>query len=122
VKKFKVKINNNEYLVEVEPIDEPAPKKRKINISAFNFEDSAEKAGDGKKDDPNMVYASLPGNIIKILRKEGDQLTKNNPVLIMEAMKMENEILTPKDGKIKKIYVAPGQKVNKDDLLFEIEQ
>jgi len=44
-----------------------------------------------------------------------------DPVLVLEAMKMENEILPTTEGRIKKIYVKEGQKVSKGDLLFEID-
>jgi len=124
MKKFKVKINNNEYLVEVEQLDEP--KKRQIQKPSFKLENLLQKAeaskNDGvKRDDPNKVFSSLPGNIVKILKKEGEKVTINAPILVMEAMKMENEIVAPFDGKLKKIYVAIGQKVDKDELLFEME-
>ena len=124
MKKFKVKINNNEYLVEVEQLDEP--KKRQIQKPSFKLENLLQKAeaskSDGvKRDDPNKIFSSLPGNIVKILKKEGEKVSINAPILVMEAMKMENEIVVPFDGKLKKIYVSVGQKVDKDELLFELE-
>ncbi|HPN31283.1 MAG TPA: acetyl-CoA carboxylase biotin carboxyl carrier protein subunit [bacterium] len=123
-KKFNVKINGKQFMVEVEQIDEP--KKKPINKPSFKLENlinkaEASKSEGAKNDDPNKIFSSLPGNIVKILKKEGDKLSINAPVLVMEAMKMENEITSPANGKLKKIYVSIGQKVDKDELLFEIE-
>lgn len=67
------------------------------------------------------VVAQLPGTIVRLLKSEGDVVDANEPVLILEAMKMENEITAPVKGKIKRIHVKEGQKVAKGDLLFEIE-
>jgi len=67
------------------------------------------------------VRAPLPGIIMNILVKVGDEVEKGQKLLIYEAMKMENNILSEKDGVIKSIKVTPGDNVLQDDVLLEIE-
>ncbi|MFA4838573.1 MAG: biotin/lipoyl-containing protein [Candidatus Neomarinimicrobiota bacterium] len=64
------------------------------------------------------VLAPLPGLIQKILVKEGDSVRAGQCVLIMEAMKMENEIQSGKDGIVKGISVKTGDSVNEGDVLI----
>ena len=70
---------------------------------------------------PGNVEASMPGQVITLLVKEGDDVEEGQTILILEAMKMENEILAPKTGKLKKIAAHEGDLVMKGDLLFEVE-
>jgi biotin carboxyl carrier protein len=69
----------------------------------------------------SKITAPLPGTIFKILLKEGDSVQKGDVVLIMEAMKMENNVLAEKEGVIKKILTKEGDSVLQGDLLVEIE-
>ncbi|MBK1876985.1 biotin/lipoyl-containing protein [Pelagicoccus mobilis] len=67
------------------------------------------------------VVASMPGQVIALMLKEGDKVEKGQSVLILEAMKMENEILAPKSGVLKKVASKEGDLVMKGDLLFEVD-
>ena len=71
--------------------------------------------------DPKKIIAFIPGTIIEIKVKVGDSVKKDDLLLIVEAMKMYNDIRAPFSGKIKKIHVTPGQKVPKTDLYLEFE-
>jgi len=66
------------------------------------------------------IKAPLPGIIMQIFVKEGDQVKKGDKLLIYEAMKMENSLLVEKDGTIKSIKVAVGENVLQDDILIEL--
>jgi pyruvate carboxylase subunit B len=68
-----------------------------------------------------VVTALMPGLIIEIAVKEGDSVKKGQGLLIIEAMKMQNELKSPKDGIVKKIIVKKGQTVNNNDKLIVIE-
>lgn len=63
----------------------------------------------------------MPGKILDIMVSEGDEVTKGQPVAILEAMKMENELKSPIDGIIKKIEAEVGQSVEKKTPILEIE-
>ena len=67
-----------------------------------------------------VVTAPMPGKILRILVKEGESVKTGQGLLILEAMKMENEIPSPKDGVIKKILVKEGDTVDTGQPLIEI--
>ncbi len=67
------------------------------------------------------VKAIIPGTILEILVKKGDKVTHDKPVLILEAMKMNNRIQAECDGKVKKIHVKVGDRVPKNFVMMEIE-
>lgn len=69
---------------------------------------------------PSIITASLPGMVIEIGVKEGELVKKNNPLLILETMKMENEISSSVTGVIEKIFVKKGDKISKGQKLLSI--
>ena len=68
----------------------------------------------------SIINAPLGGNIFKVITQEGQSLEPDSTVLILEAMKMETEIKSPKAGVVTKIFVKPGDSVKPGDPLFEI--
>lgn len=69
---------------------------------------------------PGAVVAPLPGLILKLQTKEGDVVQPGQPLLVMEAMKMENVVTAPHHGKVKKVFVTEGATVGEGDPLVEI--
>ncbi|HSH09984.1 MAG TPA: biotin/lipoyl-containing protein [Oceanipulchritudo sp.] len=67
------------------------------------------------------VLANLPGQIVAILVREGDLVEAGAPLVILDAMKMENEIMAPKAGRINRIAVTKNQILAKGDLILEID-
>ena len=67
------------------------------------------------------VIAPMPGTILKVLKSEGDAVKAGEVVLILEAMKMENEITSPVDGTIGSLSLSEGSTVAGGDLLFEVK-
>jgi biotin carboxyl carrier protein len=67
------------------------------------------------------VKTSMPGKIVKILLEEGTEVGEGQAVLILEAMKMQNEIKSPQSGKITRISPKPGDSVETGALLFTVE-
>lgn len=68
------------------------------------------------------IEAPMPGKIVEVLVEEGSEVNAGEAILILEAMKMQNEISTPVNGIIKKIAIRQNDSVMKDDLLMEIEK
>ncbi len=68
-----------------------------------------------------MVYPPMPGRVISIKVKEGDPVTVGTPLLVLEAMKMQNEISSPIDGKVVEIKTAEGSLVDVGDMLLLIQ-
>lgn len=69
---------------------------------------------------PKLIRAYIPGVIKKIVVKEGQQVKIGDSLLILEAMKMQNNITAPVDGKVKSIAVDLDQMVVKNQLLIEL--
>lgn len=69
-----------------------------------------------------IVTAPMPGKIIELLVEESSHVKEGEAILILEAMKMQNEIIAQVTGKIRKISVKAGDSVTKDDVLMEIER
>lgn len=67
------------------------------------------------------MNAPMPGLVLEILIKEGQPVEKGQPLLILQAMKMENVIKSAGEGAVKKIFVQPGQAVEKNQLLIEMD-
>ena len=63
----------------------------------------------------------MTGRVIKVNVKPGDTVAEGDILLVIEAMKMENEITAPMSGKIKDVAVAPGGRVSEGDLLVQFE-
>jgi len=70
---------------------------------------------------PKKLTAPMPGKIVRVLVKQGDEVEAGSGVLVMEAMKMQNEIKSPKKGTIQKILVGEGAAVNAGDVLAIVE-
>jgi biotin carboxyl carrier protein len=71
--------------------------------------------GDGR------VKAPVPGQIVDILALPGEAVELGQPLLILEAMKMENELLAPCSGKVQRVCVAQGEDVKRGQILLEIQ-
>lgn len=69
----------------------------------------------------NDIKAPMPGLILEINIKEGDEVKEGDYLLVLEAMKMENTIIAPRDGLVKKVLVKAGETVDKNQLLIEME-
>lgn len=69
----------------------------------------------------NHIKSYIPGTIIKINVKKGQKVKEGQSLLVLEAMKMMNQIAMPFDGKIKDIHVKVGEKIPKNFLMIEIE-
>lgn len=106
-KKYTVKVNNNTYEVAISnELDQL--------ISSMGIER-------GKTKVVNAIKAPMPGLILEISVEVGQTVKENDPLLILEAMKMENSFLSPRDGVIKSIAVEKGHAVDKGQLLIEFE-
>jgi len=139
VKKYKFTINGNTYDVEMDSIEDNLAK-LEINGTPYEVEihhevkksktptllrpsvpkpdkSDIQKKGGGTT---SSVAAPLPGSIISVDVKAGDIVKKDQRILVMEAMKMENNVLAEKDCVIEKILVSPGDTVLQGDALVEV--
>ena len=75
----------------------------------------------GAEDGPRKLLASMPGKVVRVLQSEGSAVEAGQGVLVVEAMKMQNELKSPKTGSVKKILVSEGAAVNAGDTLAIVE-
>jgi biotin carboxyl carrier protein len=70
---------------------------------------------------PRKLTAPMPGKVVRILLREGAEVEAGTGILVVEAMKMQNEVKSPKKGRIQKIVVSEGAAVNAGDVLGIVE-
>ena len=95
-------------------VSAPAPAPSPQVSAPAPVEGPSVSAGEG------LVTAPMPGKVLRVLVKEGESVKTGQGLLVLEAMKMENEIPAPRDGVVRKIYVKEGDTVNTGDPLIEI--
>ena len=105
---FEVNINHIPYLVDVQDIHDIFLKT--IGMDKKNLSKLGE------------VQALIPGLVSKLFVIEGESVKIGQKLIILEAMKMENEIASPINGTIKKIYIKSGDKIDKGSIIMEITE
>lgn len=75
----------------------------------------------GAADGPKPIKASMPGRVVRVLAQSGDTVEANQGIVVIEAMKMQNELKSPKAGTVADIRVSPGDTVAAGDVLAVIE-
>ncbi|MGC9383317.1 MAG: biotin/lipoyl-containing protein [Kosmotogaceae bacterium] len=144
---FKVTVDGNEYIVEVEEIkNKPKTAEEKIqkqpssqqqgqvqkkqNESAEKFENKEDKEKNRKpktlskeKDtsEVNEVTSPMTGVVLDIFVSSGDRISRGDKVILMEAMKMENTVLSDYDGTVKEVKVKKGDNIDAGDVIVVLE-
>ena len=70
---------------------------------------------------PLKLRASMPGKVVRVLANKGDSIRIGHGILVIEAMKMQNEVRSPKDGTVKELHACEGMNVNVGDVLAVLE-
>jgi biotin carboxyl carrier protein len=79
------------------------------------------RASAGDAEGPQRLLAPMPGKVVRLIAKQGDSIEAGKGVLVVEAMKMQNELKATKSGTVQKLMVAEGANVNAGDVLAIIE-
>lgn len=119
MKIYKIKVNGKTYRVELESVEEVKSKDEDVKEEVKKVEDKpvTSTTSTGSK----KILAPLQGTLLDIKVKEGDVVKKGDTVAIIEAMKLENEVSSPFDGKVVSINANKGTAVSSNDLLIVLE-
>lgn len=120
-------------LVSMGSIDEEGMRQVVFEVDGFRREVRVEdknavsvsakaKAETADPDNPFHIGAGIPGKIIEVLVKEGDAVSENQPLMVVEAMKMETQMVAPFDGVVSRVLVKPDQQVESNELLMELAE
>ena len=115
-----VSVNGNKYNVLIESVvdDNNTPIIKKATAEQLKSEPVVEtKSSSGAKE---MITSPLPGNVLKIEVEPNAQVKRGDILIIIEAMKMENNILAPHDGIVEKVFVKAGDVVMLGDELISL--
>ena len=115
MRQFKITVNGKAYDVQVEENGAPAVASSPV-AAAPAAPAAPAAAGEG-----TPVEAPMPGTILKILVSKGDAVKSGQAVVILEAMKMENEITAPADGTVTSVCVSQGDSVDAGKVLITIQ-
>ncbi|MGI6728024.1 MAG: pyruvate carboxylase [Anaerovoracaceae bacterium] len=119
-------------LVEIRPVDDEGYRSVVFEINGNRRAVSIKDKDAGKLrniettmladfDDPTQIGANISGSIVKLLVNEGEAVDEGQPIAVIEAMKMETNILAPVKGVIKKIYIKEGTQVSAGELIAKLE-
>ncbi|HET8885825.1 MAG TPA: acetyl-CoA carboxylase biotin carboxyl carrier protein subunit [Salinimicrobium sp.] len=104
---YQVKINGNTYEVQIKDALDSLIKEMGLSLGAAQV--------------INDIKAPMPGLILEVDIKNGDQVKQGDSILVLEAMKMENTLVAPRDGVVKSVIVSKGDTVEKNQVLVEME-
>lgn len=116
-----VTVNGEQYKVEMEPEKEPEKPKPVVRPVAPDPAPASSGASKASANSQNAVKAPLPGVITEVKVAVGDSVAEGDTVVVLEAMKMANNLDAEKGGKVTAILVQPGQSVMEGDPLVVIE-
>lgn len=127
---FRVVVNGNEYKVAIEELAGEAGDGEKlttprrslpaaanpVETHSNNQSTPAKKVNTGSGE--GNIVAAMPGTILDLKVRAGDKVAKGQALLVLEAMKMENDVMAPFDGVVEEIYTTKGASVNSGDPLM----
>ncbi len=93
---------------------------RSVDIRDKSLDDGAAHKAKANPDDPTHLGSSMPGMVVTVAATEGNQVTKGQKLLVLEAMKMETTIYAEKDGSVEQVLVKAGTQVDTGDLMMVI--
>jgi biotin carboxyl carrier protein len=121
---YSILIANQSYEVRVEPFAGDL----RIAVGEREFAASVRdprkrgrnRAGSASSEGRQTITAPMPGRVVRVLVASGDEVTAGQGIVVVEAMKMQNEVRSPKQGKVEHLVVSEGQAINAGDTIAVI--
>lgn len=125
MKNYEIEVNNEIYRVSVKELSDDADMSNEQAVSTPNKESKAKKAPESAahssaSSEGTEVKAPMAGTILNINVSTGQNISQGDILMVLEAMKMENEIVAPADGVVSEIFVHPNDRVESDQVLLKI--
>ena len=124
MKIYKVKVNGKTYEVQLESVDEvktESATSSEAKTKEAPKKETSKKASSSSSTNLVEVVAPIQGNVIDVKVKVGDKVKKGDVLLLIEAMKLDNEVNSPSDGEVVEVIVSKGQQVTTKQLLLKIK-
>ncbi len=115
MKKYRVQINGKTFDVLLESVEEVKGSIQKEEVKEQKVEEKKDNV-EGRE-----ILAPIQGNVIEVLVKKGSKIKKGDVLLLIEAMKLENEVNAPVDGEVVEVLVQKGQMVTANQVLIKIK-
>ena len=115
MKNYKVNVNGTEYVISIELMSDEEAAAAKASAAA-----PAAPAAQAVSAEGTTIPSPMPGTILSVAVSVGQAVKSGDVLMVLEAMKMENDISAPCDGVVKQILVSRGSTVNTDDVLIVI--
>jgi acetyl/propionyl-CoA carboxylase alpha subunit len=94
---------------------------REFDLDVLSPAEAVEAVGGGRESGPSRLTAPIPGKVVAVKAAPGDEVAAGQSLVVLEAMKMENELAAGKAGRVAAVHVADGDTVESGQLLLEIE-
>jgi len=123
---FSILLNGRSYQVRVAPRSDGSLTLH-TGVGEYHAEVADPRSWRGRRhgaleaEGPQQIAAPMPGKVVRLLVKQGDTVEAGQGLMVVEAMKMQNEIRSPKSGRIEKLCAAEGQAVNAGEVLLWVE-
>ncbi len=114
MKKYNISLNGKKYYVEIEEVGGGA------DNSAVSNNNAAAQSPSGTSQEGNVVKSPLPGTVLDVRVSANETVKKSQVLFVIEAMKMENEILAPCDGRVVSVNVSKGNTIESGSILCTI--
>lgn len=111
MKTYEITVNNKVYQVSVAEVDEASVKNKESEIEQTLPKSDASQQEPTASSSGIEVKAPMPGTIISVLVQSGESIKAGQVLCVLEAMKMENEIVSPEDGTVQEVMVSKGAAV-----------
>ena len=118
MKIYKIKVNGKSYRVELEAIEEGASEAKKEVVKEEPKKVATPAAASS---DARQVLSPIQGTVVNVKVKPGDRVSKGDVLLIIEAMKLENEVPSPFAGEVVQVLVSKGQSVSAKEVIVTIK-
>ncbi|AQS53954.1 Glutaconyl-CoA decarboxylase subunit gamma [Jeotgalibaca dankookensis] len=116
MKTYEVEVNGKVYAVKIKEVDEASFD----NLSQSATPSSSSPASASTSGSGIAVNSPMPGKIVSVKVTVGQQVNAGDTLCVLEAMKMENEVVAPEDGTVREVLVSEGQSVDSGDVLLRL--